>query len=70
MEIIRVLDDAGADISRVIMGHMDRTGLSPAAIQEIAGTGCYLEYDIFGGNPDLWRPFCTYHPRNSRGVRY
>ncbi|MEW6261972.1 MAG: aryldialkylphosphatase [Thermodesulfobacteriota bacterium] len=51
MEIIRVLDDAGADIGRVIMGHIDRTGFLPATIQELAKTGCYLEYDIFGGNP-------------------
>jgi phosphotriesterase-related protein len=51
MEIIRVLDDAGADISRVIMGHLDRTGFQPATLREIAKTGCYLEYDIFGGNP-------------------
>jgi len=51
MEIIKVLDDAGADISRVIMGHMDRTGFLPATVHAIASTGCYLEYDIFGGNP-------------------
>lgn len=51
MEIIRVLDDAGADIRRVIMGHIDRTGFLPATRYEIAKTGCYLEYDIFGGNP-------------------
>jgi len=51
MEIIKVLDNAGADIDRVIMGHIDRTGFLPATIHEIAKTGCYLEYDIFGGNP-------------------
>ncbi len=51
MEIIRFLDDAGADIGRIIMGHIDRTGFLPATIREIAKTGCYLEYDIFGGNP-------------------
>lgn len=51
MEIIRILDEAGADISRVIMGHIDRTGFLPATRYELAKTGCYLEYDIFGGNP-------------------
>ena len=51
MDIIKFLDKAGADISRVIMGHMDRTGFLPATLHEIAKTGCYLEYDIFGGNP-------------------
>ena len=51
MEIIRILDDAGADIRRVIMGHIDRTGFLPATRREIASTGCVLECDIFGGNP-------------------
>lgn len=51
MAIIRFLERAGADISRVVMGHMDRTGFLPATIREIARTGCYVEYDIFGGNP-------------------
>ena len=51
MVIFRVLDDAGADIRRVIMGHIDRTGFLSATRREIARTGCGLEYDIFGGNP-------------------
>ena len=51
MEIIRVLENAGADLGRVVMGHLDRTGFQPATLREIARTGCYLEYDIFGGNP-------------------
>lgn len=51
MEILRLLDAAGADLSHVVMGHMDRTGFLPATRREIAATGCSLEYDIFGGNP-------------------
>ena len=51
MEIITVLSEAGADISRVIMGHIDRTGFLPETIRKLAKTGCYLQYDIFGGNP-------------------
>ncbi|MFZ4598764.1 MAG: phosphotriesterase family protein [Terrimicrobiaceae bacterium] len=51
METIKVLESAGADISRVIMGHIDRTGFLPATIREVAATGCYLEYDLFGSNP-------------------
>lgn len=51
MEILRLLDKAGADLSRVIMGHIDRTGFLPSTIREVAATGCYLEYDLFGSNP-------------------
>ncbi|MBN1829163.1 MAG: aryldialkylphosphatase [Deltaproteobacteria bacterium] len=51
MEIISVLSEAGADVSRVIMGHIDRTGFLLETIRKLAKTGCYLQYDIFGGNP-------------------
>lgn len=51
MEILRFLEAAGADLRRVIIGHIDRTGFLPATLREIAATGCCLEYDIFGGNP-------------------
>jgi len=51
MEILHTLESAGADLTRVIMGHLDRTGFLPATVREIAQTGCGLEYDLFGGNP-------------------
>ena len=48
MEIISLLAEAGADISRVIMSHLDRTIADIKVLLELAGTGCYLEYDLFG----------------------
>jgi len=51
MEIMKILAAAGADPTRVIMGHIDRTGYLPATVSELAKTGCYLEYDLFGSNP-------------------
>ncbi|MHC4872386.1 MAG: phosphotriesterase family protein [Planctomycetota bacterium] len=51
MEIIDLLDNAGADIEKVIMGHIDRTGFLPATIEKLARSGCCLEYDLFGSNP-------------------
>lgn len=47
-EILEVLAEAGADISRVIMGHLDRTVFTFETLLEIARTGCYMEYDLFG----------------------
>ncbi|MBM3949553.1 MAG: hypothetical protein FJ312_10045 [SAR202 cluster bacterium] len=45
--IIRTLDRAGADLSRVIMGHLDVfTDLS--WYRDLADTGCMLEWDGFG----------------------
>ena len=48
LEILDVLARAGADISRVIMSHMDRTMPDVAGLIELARTGCLLEWDGFG----------------------
>lgn len=50
MEIIQVLSKAGADLSHVIMDHMGRTILSHSTRFRLAETGCYLEWDRFGGD--------------------
>ena len=46
-EIIEVLDNAGADISRVVMSHMERTISEHNNRVRLAKTGCYVEYDMF-----------------------
>lgn len=51
MEILQVLDKAGADLSRVVMSHLDRTGFLPETRLEMARTRCCLEYDGFGAEP-------------------
>ena len=48
LEILELLASGGADISRVIMGHLDRTVFEFDALQSIAASGCYLEWDLFG----------------------
>ncbi len=48
IEIIEVLKNAGADLSRVVMCHMDRCGLLLKTRRQLAEVGCYLEYDLFG----------------------
>ena len=48
LQILDLLADCGADISRVIMGHLDRTVFEFGAVQSIAASGCYLEWDLFG----------------------
>ena len=47
-EILALLANAGADLSRVIMGHLDRTVFEFDALRRIAESGCYLEWDLFG----------------------
>ena len=48
LQILQLLDKAGADLSRVVMSHLDRTAYSFESMLEMAKTGCYLEFDCFG----------------------
>jgi len=48
MEIVRILDDAGADLTRTVIDHIDRAVRKSENRIELAKTGCYLEYDLFG----------------------
>ena len=47
-EILEVLVEAGADVRRVVMGHVERTGFDVPTLLRLARTGCYVEYDWFG----------------------
>ncbi len=48
LEIIDVLAEAGADLSRTIIGHLDRTVFLHSTLSQIAEAGCYMEWDLFG----------------------
>ena len=47
-EILEVLAEGGADVSHVIMGHLDRTVFDTESLLRIAASGCCLEWDLFG----------------------
>lgn len=44
--------EAGAEPSRIIMGHLDSLGMD--AIREVAETGAYLQYDTFAFEDTSW----------------
>jgi len=48
MEIVAILDAAGADLERVAMAHLDRTLTEPGQFLALATSGVYLELDCFG----------------------
>lgn len=48
LEIIEVLREAGADLTRTIMGHLDRTVFLHDTLAKIAESGCFMEWDLFG----------------------
>ena len=54
-EVLDVLAEAGADIGRVIMGHIDRTIHDMDMVLDLAQRGCYLEYDLFGWETSYYR---------------
>ena len=47
-EVLDILEDAGADLTRVIIDHLDRTIHETAALERLAQRGCNLEWDFFG----------------------
>ncbi|KAM9387510.1 LOW QUALITY PROTEIN: N-acetyltaurine hydrolase [Phaethornis superciliosus] len=47
-QIIHTLQESGADISKTVMSHLDRTIFVTKKLLEFAKIECYLEYDLFG----------------------
>ncbi|XP_014853776.1 PREDICTED: phosphotriesterase-related protein [Poecilia mexicana] len=47
-EVVRILQEAGGDISKTVMSHLDRTIFDEGELLEFANMGSYLEYDLFG----------------------
>src|SRR5215467_1349838 len=48
LEIVRFIQGEGADLGRTIMCHVERTIADPGVLLELAATGVFLEYDLFG----------------------
>ena len=63
MQILELVGKEGGNLKRTIMCHIDRTIADRKHLMELAQTGCYLEYDLFGletsyypYNPDFDMP--------------
>jgi phosphotriesterase-related protein len=48
LTVAEILVAAGADLSRVIMGHMDTAVSEPSYLLAVAEKGCVIEFDLFG----------------------
>jgi len=57
LEIIKILRDAGGDLSRTIISHIGLWILRHDTCQRIAEAGCYLEYDRFSTSAELYPPY-------------
>ena len=47
-EIVECVRQAGGDVSRLIIGHIDRTIADTSTVLRLADCGCVIEYDLFG----------------------
>ena len=68
-ECVKILEEVGADLSRVAFSHMGRTFPISArgARDRLAGKGCYLEFDAFGFDvtyPTQTAEMCPYDRPN------
>ena len=48
LDIVRILHEAGADLGRIIIGHVDISDFSGATIRKILDMGCNIGFDTFG----------------------
>lgn len=55
-EIVRILQEAGGDISKTVMSHLDRTFHCDEDLLEYARLGSYLSYDMFGIETSMYQP--------------
>jgi phosphotriesterase-related protein len=58
MEIAKFVEKEGGDLRRTIMCHIDRTIADVRAVLDLAATGLWLEYDLFGVETSYY----PYHP--------
>ena len=48
MEIVKFIENNNGDLSRTIIGHIERTIFDSKILLELASTGVYINFDIFG----------------------
>jgi phosphotriesterase-related protein len=58
MQIAELIDKHGGDLRRTVMCHIDRTIADERRLDELAATGIWLEYDLFG----LENSYYPYNP--------
>jgi phosphotriesterase-related protein len=58
MELAELVEKEGGDVARTIMCHIDRTISDVRAVIDLAQTGIWLEYDLFG----LENSYYPYNP--------
>lgn len=55
-EIVETVRKAGGDLTRTIICHIDRTCTDRKWLADLAATGVYIEYDLFGNESSYYPP--------------
>jgi phosphotriesterase-related protein len=63
-EIVRFMAAAGADLSRTVMGHLDRAIADVETLLRFADSGCVVQYDMFGIETTLYPYGETFMPND------
>jgi len=48
LEILNFVSQLGGDLRRTVMGHVERTVYDRGVLSELASTGAYINFDLFG----------------------
>jgi phosphotriesterase-related protein len=56
-QVLEVLRTSGVDLSRVVLGHIDRTVQTLDGLRALAESGCILEFDLFGLETTARHPY-------------
>lgn len=54
LELLEAVDRWGGDLRRTVMGHIERTIYDHGVLSEVAATGAYLNYDLFGHDESFY----------------
>jgi phosphotriesterase-related protein len=70
VEALDVVKEAGGDIGRVVISHIDRTLFAADDMVRLAESGCYLEFDLFGQESSYYPPAPIDMPNDAIRIDY
>ena len=59
IQLLDAVDRWGGDLSKTVMGHIERTIFDNAVLDEVAATGAFMNWDLWGNET-------TYYPMNAQ----
>ena len=70
LDAMRIVLDAGGDPERTIMSHIDRTLFDLDSMIDLAKTGAYIEFDLFGQEFSYYRLANIDMPNDGQRIEY